>query len=160
MPGEDTICLVKLLEAGEEEEEEEKGGQGVTKGQGERGGGGRCSEGGPAEVEAKVRWVIYHHSDTMLFIQQLTTTKNCGEQSSETFTCFSLLHYCTRREGPGLSSFLSHKRPLCFPPLCFLRCHPTPFLNTPVVHSLPLPGAFLADPGQLRSPSVHGLCES
>lgn len=43
------------------------------------------------------------------------------------------------REGPGLSSFLSHKRPLCFPPLCCLRCLPTPFLNTPVVHSLPLP---------------------
>lgn len=30
-----------------------------------------------------------------------------------------------QREGPGLSSFLSHKRPFCFPPLGFLLCLPT-----------------------------------
>lgn len=68
---------------------------------------------------------------------------------------FSLLRYCTQREGPGLSSFLSHKRPLCFPPLCFLGCHPTPFLNTPVVHSLPLPWCIPYWP----LPAEESLCQ-
>lgn len=80
--------------------------------------------------------------------------------SVTSFSYPRFLHYCTQSEGPGLSSFLSHKRPFCFPPLCFLRCHPTPFLNTPVVHSLPLPCCIPYWPRPAEESLCQRLCES
>lgn len=70
------------------------------------------------------------------------------------FNHFCLLYMCTQREGLGLSSFLSHKRPLCSPPV-FPLLPPSPS-STPLWYIPSLScDAFLSDLGRLRTPTVR-----
>lgn len=117
-------------------------------------------------TQRKVEWDIFRFQPIvdwlvdnflMFIITDFLIVCSCSSPPSVLSSLISQISllYCTQTEDPALCSFLSHKRLFCFPPLCFLCCHPAPFLNTPVVHSLPLHRCI---PHWLR-PRQESLCQ-